>query len=303
MEVIDRKPKVSVCVVTYNQVQFVRQCLESVIQQKTDFAFEVIVSDDGSTDGTGAVIQELSDLYPELVVPVLNKKNEGAVANYFKAHSLARGQYIAHLDGDDYFLPGKLQMQADFLDAHPEHNLVWHRVSYLSPDGRLRDDLVDYEKIKGGYSRGDLIRYTFLANHSTKMYRSSQRQYCKHIDLTMDYFLNLEHLQHGKAAYVGNQILGVYRFGLGVSASPSLKFRHILLDRLLEMAGQSSEDACAINFAAFALLLADIRSRNATLRKSFALWVRTVTFKACLYYPSALRLRKMYAYPSSLKEE
>lgn len=300
MEVASKTPKVSVCVVTYNQEKYIRQCLQSVIDQKTDFDFEVIVGDDCSSDETRAIIQEFANLYPERIIAVFHKKNLGAVGNYFATHDLARGMYISHLDGDDYFLPGKLQKQAEFLDAHPACNIVWHRVRYQSLNGEQLDDLIDHEKIKEGFSRDDLIRYTFLANHSTKLYRASQRQFCRRVENTLDYFLNLEHLQSGRAAYVGSEILGVYRYGLGISTAPSLKYRHILLDGLLEMSKQSKRDNHAINFAAFVLMIADVRSMNITFKKSFNLWVKTISIRALSQYLPLLKLRRMYLMPSNI---
>ena len=63
-EIMDRPPKVSVCVVTYNQEKYIRQCLQSIVDQETDFDFEVIVADDCSTDRTSCIVQEFADKYP-----------------------------------------------------------------------------------------------------------------------------------------------------------------------------------------------------------------------------------------------
>lgn len=290
-------PKVSVCVVTYNQEKYIRQCLQSIVNQETNFDFEVIVGDDCSSDGTRAIILEFADRYPKLIVTVFHKKNIGAVGNYFATHALASGSYIAHVDGDDYMLPSKLQKQTDFLDVNPAYNIVWHRVRYEFHDGKQMDDLIDYEKIKEGYNREDLVRYTFLANHSSKLYRASQRKYCRSVANTLDYFLNIEHLQNGRAAYIGAEILGVYRYGQGISTAPSLKYRHILLDRLLEMSENKVQDRPALNFAAFVLLISDICSRNNTFVKSCKLWIGTFSWSAILNYRPGIKLRRMYAAP------
>lgn len=297
MKAVGEPPKVSVCVVTYNQEKYIRQCLQSIIDQDTGFDFEVIVGDDCSTDGTRAIVQEFAARHPSRFVTAFHTRNLGAVGNYFATHELARGAYIAHIDGDDYILPGKLQRQSDFLDAHPDHNVVWHRVRYEFADGRQVDDLIDYEKIRSGYTRDDLIRYTFVANHSSKLYRASQRQFCRRVENTLDYFLNLDHLQHGKAAYVGPEILGVYRYGQGISTAPSLKYRHFLLDRLLQMAGEDRRDHHALNFAAFVLLVSDVRSSNNTWAKSCKLFANTFSLSALFEYPHGLRLRKIYSTP------
>ena len=85
--------KVSVCVLTYNQEKYIRQCLQSIVDQKTDFKFDLIVSDDCSTDSTRAIVQEFEERYPNIVKPILHKKNIGAYKNYFSAHQ----QAFAHL--------------------------------------------------------------------------------------------------------------------------------------------------------------------------------------------------------------
>lgn len=297
MKTIENKLKVSVCVVTYNQDKYIRQCLQSIVDQRTNFDFEIIIGDDFSTDNTRAIISEFAIAYPHLITILFHKENVGAVKNYFATHDLARGMYVAHMDGDDYALPGKLEKQADFLDKNREFNIVWHRVKYEYSDGGQIDDLINFNTIKNGFYRDDLIKYTFLANHSTKMYRASQRKFCTRIDNTLDYFLNIEHLQDGKAAYVGNEILGVYRYGIGVSSNSSMKFRHYLIDGLSRIAKQKSEDTTAINCAALILMLADLKRNYITLPKTFKLWNKTLSIKSIFSYRKYLKSRKMYEIP------
>ena len=95
-------PEVSVCVVTYNQEKYITECLQSVVDQETDFDFEVLVGDDCSTDGTRRIVQEFAEKYPDIIKPILHSKNTGAFHNYVSVHNAAMGKYIAHLDGDDY---------------------------------------------------------------------------------------------------------------------------------------------------------------------------------------------------------
>lgn len=291
------KPKVSVCVVTYNQEAYVRQCLQSTVDQIANFEFEIIVGDDCSTDQTRQVILEFQDRYPDLIKPLFQAKNLGAVRNYFATHTEALGDYIAHLDGDDYFLPGKLQKQADFLDLNPEFNIVWHRVRYEFQDGQLRDDNIHFDKIRNGFGRAELIKFSFLANHSSKMYRACQRQYCNQIENTLDYFLNIEHLQAGRAGYVSDEILGVYRYGLGVSSSPNLRFRRYLINGLRDILTRHPEDRPSIHLVALPILIADIRAKNITFPGALALWLRSFSFTAVIGYPDYLRARAMYALP------
>ena len=98
-------PKVSVCMVTYNQEKYIRQCLQSIIDQKTNFDFEVLVSDDCSTDSTRKIILEFASNYPKIVKPRFRERNVGALENFVLIHNAARSEYVAHCDGDDLFLP------------------------------------------------------------------------------------------------------------------------------------------------------------------------------------------------------
>ena len=77
-----KTPKVSVCVVTYNQEKYIRQCLQSIVDQETNFNFEILVSDDCSTDATRTIVLEFASKYPEIVKPMFRDRNVGAVKNF-----------------------------------------------------------------------------------------------------------------------------------------------------------------------------------------------------------------------------
>lgn len=130
--------KVSVSVVTYQHAATARQALDGVLRQRTDFPFEVIVGDDASTDGTQRLLEEVRAEAPEVVRLILRTTNAGDIGltNVMSTIDAARGEYVAFLDGDDFWTaPHKLQRQVDFLDAHPECALCAHRVEHLRSDG------------------------------------------------------------------------------------------------------------------------------------------------------------------------
>ncbi|WP_339724833.1 glycosyltransferase [uncultured Paraglaciecola sp.] len=118
--------KLSVLVPAYNLQDYIAPCLLSVLQQSTDFDFEVIVCDDASTDNTATKIAELALLYPHKLRPIYKQKNAGLAANMLTLLNAATGQYIAYLDGDDIALPTKLQKQVDHLDQHQDCQMVYH---------------------------------------------------------------------------------------------------------------------------------------------------------------------------------
>lgn len=113
------EPLVSVCVVSYNQAGFIDRCLQSVVAQLPPGELEVLVGDDGSSDDTRARIEEFARAHPGTIVPVFHPSNLGPSGNYRALIARARGRYIAHLDADDFWLPGKLRSQLATLQARP----------------------------------------------------------------------------------------------------------------------------------------------------------------------------------------
>jgi glycosyltransferase involved in cell wall biosynthesis len=118
--------KLSVLVPAYNLQSFIAECLLSVLEQQTNFDFEVIVCDDASTDNTKAIIATLETLYPQRLKAIYKTENQGLAANMSTLLAAARGEYIAYLDGDDIALPSKLQRQVDYLDTHDDCHMVYH---------------------------------------------------------------------------------------------------------------------------------------------------------------------------------
>lgn len=168
--------KVSVCIVTYNQEAYIEECLQSVVDQKVDFAFEVIINDDCSTDKTPEIIQKFAEKY-SYIKANLRSKNVGASKNFIEAHNSAVGEYVCHLDGDDRWLQGKLQAQADFLDSESEMSVCWTRANYFDDDGNFfRGENYDYSMFEDGlvtFEQG--LRLGAVAVHSSVMYRSNCR--------------------------------------------------------------------------------------------------------------------------------
>lgn len=123
-------PKVSVCMVTYNQERYIAQAIESVLAQETSFRIEIVIGEDCSTDGTRQIVERLAAANPEIIQLRLAEQNQGAKLNFVGAMGQARGEYVVILEGDDYFTdPLKLQRQVEALDAHPDWALCFHPAS------------------------------------------------------------------------------------------------------------------------------------------------------------------------------
>ena len=123
--VMDKRPLVSVHMLTYNHEPYIAQAIEGVLIQKTDFPIELVIGEDCSTDRTREIVLAYQRKHPDVIRVVLWDKNVGARRNSRKLNELLRGKYVALNEGDDYWIhPKKLQMQVDIMEADPKVGLV-----------------------------------------------------------------------------------------------------------------------------------------------------------------------------------
>lgn len=191
--------------------------MQSIVDQVTDFDFEVIVGEDCSIDGTRAIVQEFAEKYPGIVKPIFHQKNVGGTQNYFAVHKTAQGEYIAHMDGDDYALPGKLAISAETLDLRSDVNVVWHRMEVIDDNAILNEySQKQLDKLVNSLSitQDDLLRYGSLGFHSSMMYRRfclSKIEYNN--EELLDYYFAVRFLDSGFAVNLP-KVLGGYRYNI-----------------------------------------------------------------------------------------
>lgn len=178
---VNSHPVVSVLVQTYQHEKYIRECLEGILKQKTDFPFEIVLGEDGSNDGTREICIEYAERYPEKIrlflhqpenkIKVLNVTtgNFNALYNFFSA----RGEYMAFCEGDDVWTdPLKLQQQVAHLQSHSSLAFTYH--SYLETNKKLQPLTKEkcLEQPKQNINKEDLQRLIFHPLLSTICFRN-----------------------------------------------------------------------------------------------------------------------------------
>jgi glycosyltransferase involved in cell wall biosynthesis len=206
---------VSVCIFTYNHEKYIRKCIESVLMQKTNFRFEIVLGEDYSTDRTKEICLDYATIFPEKIRVLDRGKNIGMCENIFGSMKMCKGDYIAILDGDDYWIdPLKLQKQYDFLEKEKEKNLVFHQSLKLN---EVTNDLELFVKeIKESYKFEEILDKWLMATgsmffRSTAMIYPDFLVHSHNFDLTIQMLVNREGNDIG---YI-NEIMSVYRINQG----------------------------------------------------------------------------------------
>ena len=219
--------KVSVLCATYNHEEYLRQTLDSFVNQKTDFPFEVLVNDDASTDGTGDIIREYAAKYPEIIRPFYQKENlYSRRINLYDVvfFPACRGEYIAVCEGDDYWNdPEKLQLQVNWLDAHPEYSACVHNsIGRFTdqPDKVLfaqdGDRDIPFEQVVQGMSHA-YHTSSILARREFILNPPDYRDVAYHQGYFTDYAVGVRLGLAGKVRFL-DRCMSVYRIGSNPSA-------------------------------------------------------------------------------------
>jgi glycosyltransferase involved in cell wall biosynthesis len=131
-------PRISVVMSVYNGEKYLRQAIESILQQTyTDFEF--IIIDDGSTDSSREIIQSYDDKRIRLVI---NEQNIGLTKSLNKGIRLAKGEFIARMDADDISLPQRFEKQVAYLDSHPEVGVLGTYANIIDHRGKIINNII-----------------------------------------------------------------------------------------------------------------------------------------------------------------
>ena len=285
-------PKVSVCLVTYNQNRYLPQLIRALMDQETRFPFEVIVGDDASTDGSAATLHELAQEFHDRLSVVIHPVNLGPTRNYLAVHRKARGTYVAHMDGDDLPLPGKLQAQANVLDANPGCTAVWHRMFTEDEAGtRYAPSRPPISLFSPGgvVTLSTILRAGSIGAASSIMYRRSALDLDFDDREILDYYVAVSLVAKGFGIFLDDR-LGVYRcLTRGMTLTSRGKTQALFQKHLLEFLDRYPN--CAEDIFSLALVKA---VKGALTRGRYPLdWEilrKSFSFRGLLAVPGALKL-------------
>ena len=211
---------VSIICLAYNHENYIRQCLDGFVMQKTNFKFEVLIHDDASTDRTADIIREYEKKFPELIKPIYQVENQ-----YSKGVKIIKdilgfkiqGKYMAFCEGDDYWIDEyKLQKQFDVLENNKDCYMCVGKVRCVREHGEITRHQYPAIEIQGGVLKPDLLIGSYNFQTSSYFCRSDKWHELYNPDITFrqwstgDVAMLIYFAQVGKVYYI-DEILSCYR--------------------------------------------------------------------------------------------
>lgn len=273
----------SVCIRTYNQERFVAEALDGVLMQKTSFQFEIIVSDDCSTDGTRDILLEYQREYPDKIRLILGEENVGGPRNLRRVIEASTAKYITCLDGDDYYTDQyKLQKQVDFLEENEKYAACFHNVVIVNEKTGARSLFLplDFQEVVD--AKDVISKKWFLPIHSVVM----RREFIFFPDwyeevMNDDFVVDLSVAMHGPFYNLGD-VMAVYRHH---DANVSIQYHNLVLinsqlTRILEGFSSIYPKTYKPLFEARIKQYQDeIQFYEAEMKHSWRKWLRVKTYK------------------------
>ena len=163
---------VSIFMLTYNQEKFIGQAIESILEQKTDFKYQLVIGEDCSTDNTRVICEKFAKENPVKIKLLPSERNLGLINNFIRTFKECTGKYVAICDGDDYWIDSlKLQKQVNFLENNADYSIVFTAIKFLYPNGTSHE--VVWDELKETSNFDDLILSNFIPS-VTALFRNKQ---------------------------------------------------------------------------------------------------------------------------------
>jgi glycosyltransferase involved in cell wall biosynthesis len=297
-----QEPLVSITVPTYQHTSYIGQCIESILMQKTNFPYEIIIGEDESVDGTREICIGYAEKHPDKIRLFLRDRNISHY-KYEQGRSMrfngifnrmsSRGKYIAWCEGDDYWLsPNKLQKQVDLLERHVECSICFHRALRVDESGKSFGTTWPFGHIKTFTEIRDLLLFNYISTQ-TCMFRNGLIDLTEFVELADglyfgDWILHMLNAKHGKIGFI-NEIMAAYRAtdnGLHLSTQLEKQYQHriIFYNRLESHLDTEYKDAICngkmfteADFAKSFYQTGEISLAKEALKKSFS--ARTLNYK------------------------
>lgn len=237
----------SILVISHNQKELLRRCITSLLQQQLSCSYEIIISDDRSTDGTWELIEAYQQQYPDLIFGYHCNSDECNPANLSErcgwnkanAYRHAKGKYFVNIDADDYLKSNDIyQLQVDALEAHPECSMCQQRVWQVK-DG-VPTEQGFYWPSAEGFTTGSILTPSDIIlkglrglNQSYMIRRNSHVDvvglYGKHFD---DTIITLHHLQFGNVVFLDRADYVWVQYGKSINSSLKSMDREVVIGLL-----------------------------------------------------------------------
>jgi len=210
-------PLVSVVLRTYNHAPFIAQAIESVLIQRVDFPFELVIGEDCSTDGTREIVQAYGRSYPDVVRPVLPERNVGHGEMLRRALAATRGELIAYLDGDDYWTSReKLAKQVAFLQSNPDCHDCFHDVSLVYDEAGVPSGTVSPRLAEEHFGIEQILMDCFVPAPAMMFRRTVFEELEREAfdSAWLDWIIHVQSATHGPLGYIP-EVLAAYRVHRG----------------------------------------------------------------------------------------
>lgn len=304
-----KKPLVTIKIVTYNHVKFISECLDSVISQKTNFDYEILIAEDASSDGTRDICISYAEKYPDKIKLLLNSranniyinnKPTGTFNNAYANYNV-KSKYVCILEGDDYWTDEySLQKRTDFLEENNDYVSCFHNISIIENEELL------FPEGKLGYKKNTVIESRDMINTYMPTNTVLARNFLvnpfedglKEI-ICGDMVTRGKLSQFGKAMFLDNIKCAVYRkHSEGIFSLKDISFRnkHALIANqyVIDFFEKENKDVTyAKQSIVEAHLIYFVNTLKETKKINFALIIKGIK-KAKMYNISFFQILKRY---------
>ena len=203
--------KVSVCMITFNHEKYISRAISSILLQKFNYDFEIIIGEDNSHDSTLEICKKFASCYSEKIRLLPSAVNIGAIPNFARTLRECNGEYIALCEGDDYWCdPYKLQKQINFLEFNHDFSICFHNVKILKDNSILEDTLT--KNVPSITNIFDLAKENYIHTPSV-VFRNHLNGSLPEDFISApvgDYFIHMLNARYGKIMKL-NDLMAVYR--------------------------------------------------------------------------------------------